>query len=125
MLNEVQLIGRVGKDPEARSLPDGTAVVTLSIATSEKWKDKQGEVKESTEWHNVVAYGKLAEIMQAYLKKGSLVFVRGSLRTRSYEKDGVKKYSTEIKAVTMKMLGGNPAQKTESAIPINGDDLPF
>lgn len=105
-LNQVNLIGRVGGDPEVRYLPSGDAVANISIATSEKWKDKQtGEQKEATEWHKIVFFGKLAEIVGEYVGKGSLIYVGGSLRTRKYEKDGVTHYSTQIKADEMRMLG--------------------
>ena len=106
-LNQVQLIGRLGQDPEVKYLPNGDAVCNLSLATSEKWKDKQtGEPKEKTEWHRVVMFGKLAEIAGEYLKKGTLVFIQGKLETRQWEKDGEKRYTTEIRANQMTMLGG-------------------
>lgn len=108
MLNKVQIIGHLGRDPETRYLPSGDAVTNFSVATTEKWRDKQtGEQKEATEWHNVSTFGKLAEICSQYLRKGSQVYVEGSLRTRKYaDKDGIERYSTGIKADTMKMLGG-------------------
>ena len=128
MLNEAQLIGRVGKDPETRYLPDSTTVANFTLATTEKWKDKQGNRQESTEWHRVSAFGSLADIISKYVKKGALVFVRGSIHTREYEKDGIKRYSTEVRAQTLKMLGdGNRAEKPEAtqlAAPA-GDDLPL
>jgi single-strand DNA-binding protein len=107
-LNQAQIIGHLGKDPEARYLPSGEAVCNFSLATSERWKDKQtGEAKESTEWHRITTFGKLAEICGQYLKKGSLAFVQGKLVTRKYtDKDGIDRYATEIRAETMKMLGG-------------------
>jgi single-strand DNA-binding protein len=106
-LNQVNLIGRVGGDPEVRHLPNGDAVANLSLATSESWKDKQtGEKKEATEWHRITFYGKLAEIVKQYVTKGSLLYIGGSLKTRQWEKDGQKHYTTEIKADEMKMLGG-------------------
>jgi len=110
MLNQVQIIGHLGRDPETRYLPSGDAVCNFSIATTEKWKDKAtGEAKEHTEWHRVGAFGKLAEICGQYLKKGSLAFVQGKIQTRKYtDKDGVEKFSTEIKADQMRMLGGKP-----------------
>lgn len=104
-LNKVQLIGHLGRDPEARTFPDGGMVVNMAIATTESWKDKNtGEKKELTEWNRVVANGKLAEICNQYLRKGSLVYVEGSLRTRKYQKDGVDHYATEIRADQMRML---------------------
>ena len=105
-INKVILVGNLGKDPEVRYMPSGGAVTTVTIATSESWKDKQtGEQKERTEWHNVVFYNRLAEIAGEYLKKGSQIYVEGSLRTEKYEKDGVTKYSTKIVANEMQMLG--------------------
>jgi single-strand DNA-binding protein len=107
-LNEVKLIGHLGADPEIRYLPSGDAVCSLRIATSDTWKDKTtGEKKEATEWHRVSAFGKLAEIMGEYLRKGAQVYICGSLRTRKYtDQAGVEKYSTEIRADEMLMLGG-------------------
>lgn len=106
-LNKVQIIGNLGRDPETRYMPSGDAMTTIAVATTETWKDKQtGEKKEATEWHRITFFGKLAEIAGQYLKKGSQVYVEGSLRTRKYtDKDGVEKYSTDIKADEMKMLG--------------------
>lgn len=108
MLNEAKIIGHLGRDPETKTLPSGDAVTNFSIATTEKWKDKTtGEQKEATEWHRISMFGKLAEIAAKYLHKGSLVYVSGKLVTRKYnDANGVEKYSTEIKADTMKMLGG-------------------
>ena len=110
MLNKVTLIGRLGKDPETKTLPSGDAVTNFSVATTEKWKDKQsGEAKETTEWHRISMFGKLAEIAGKYLKKGALVYLEGSIKTRKWtDKDGIEKYSTEIVAETMQMLGGKP-----------------
>lgn len=105
-LNQVQLIGRLGQDPEVKHLPNGDAVCNISLATSESWKDKQtGERKEKTEWHRVVLFGRVAEIAGEYLRKGSLAFFQGKLETRQWEKDGEKRYTTEIRASEMKMLG--------------------
>lgn len=110
MLNQVQIIGHLGKDPETRYLPSGDAVCNFSIATTEKWKDKvTGEAKEQTEWHRISTFGKLAEICGQYLHKGSLAFVQGKIQTRKYtDKDGVERFSTEIKADQMRILGGKP-----------------
>jgi single-strand DNA-binding protein len=107
-VNKVILIGNLGKDPETRYMPSGSAVANVTVATSESWKDKQsGEAKERTEWHNVVFFNKLAEIAGQYLKKGSQVYVEGSLRTRKWQdKDGHDRYTTEIVADNMQMLGG-------------------
>ena len=115
-VNKVIIVGNLGKDPETRTFPSGGRVCNVTIATSERWKDKNtGEMKELTEWHRVVFNDRLAEIAGEYLRKGSQVYVEGSIRTRKYtDKDGVEKYATEIRADEMKMLGkregmGGPA----------------
>jgi single-strand DNA-binding protein len=115
MFQQVTILGYLGRDPETRYMPDGGAVTTISVATTETWKDKQGERQEHTEWHRVAFFGRLAEIAGEYLKKGAPVLVSGRLRTRSYEQDGVKKYSTEIIGDTMRMVGGrgNGGERTE------------
>jgi single-strand DNA-binding protein len=106
-VNKVILVGNLGRDPETRYLPSGDAVTNVSVATSEKWKDKAGETQEHTEWHRVAFFGKLAEIAGEYLKKGSSVYVEGRIRTRKWQdKEGQDKYSTEIVADRMQMLGG-------------------
>jgi single-strand DNA-binding protein len=106
MINKVILVGRLGKDPEVRSTPSGTSVAKFSLATDERFTDKNGEKQERTEWHNVVAWGKLGEICGQYLKKGKLVYIEGSIRTDSWDdkESGQKKYRTEIVARDMKML---------------------
>ena len=105
-INKVILVGNLGADPETRYTPSGTAITTIRIATSESWKDKQtGEQQERTEWHRVKFFGRLAEIAGEYLKKGGQVYVEGRLRTEEYEKDGIKRYSTDIVADEMQMLG--------------------
>jgi single-strand DNA-binding protein len=107
-VNKVMLLGNLGRDPEVRTFPNGDSVCNFSIATSTSWKDKaSGEKKEKTEWHNIVMYRKLAEIAGEYLKKGSSVFVEGSLQTRKWQtKEGQDRYTTEVAADTMQMLGG-------------------
>ena len=106
-VNKVILIGNLGKDPEVKYFPNGDAFCNTTLATSESWTDKQsGEKKERTEWHNVVLTRKLAEIAGQYLKKGSKVYVEGSLRTRKWEKDGVERYTTEVVVQDMQMLDG-------------------
>jgi len=106
-VNKVILIGNIGKDPELKYFPNGDAFCNLTLATTENWTDKgSGERKERTEWHNVVFTRKLAEIVGQYVKKGSKVYVEGSLRTRKWEKDGVDRYTTEIVANDMQMLDG-------------------
>ena len=107
-INKVILVGNLGKDPEVRYMPSGGAVANLTIATAESWKDKTtGEQKEQTEWHRVVMFGRLGEIAGEYLKKGSQVYIEGKLQTRKWQdKDGQDKYTTEIVANEMQMLGG-------------------
>ena len=95
-INKVILIGNLGGDPETRYLPNGNAVTNLTLATSDSWKDKQGQKQERTEWHRVSLFGKIAEIAGQYLRKGSKVYIEGRLQTREWEKDGVKRYTTEI-----------------------------
>jgi single-strand DNA-binding protein len=104
-VNKVILVGNLGRDPEVRYMPNGEAVCNFSIATTENWKDKSGVKQEKTEWHNIVMYRKLAEIAGEYLKKGRPVYVEGRLQTRKWEKDGVTRYTTEIIADNMQMLG--------------------
>ena len=105
-INKVILVGNLGKDPEVRYTQDGRAVAQFSIATSEEWKDKNtGEKREKTEWHRVVAFGRLGEICGEYLSKGRQVYIEGRLQTSSYEKDGITRYSTDIIADKMQMLG--------------------
>ncbi len=115
-VNKVIIVGNLGRDPEVRTFPSGDRVANVTIATTDKWKDKQtGEMREATEWHRVVFNGRLAEIAEQYLRKGSQVYVEGSLRTRKWtDQSGVEKYSTEIRADQMQMLGsrqgmGQPA----------------
>lgn len=106
-VNRVTIVGNLGRDPELRTFPSGDQVANVTIATTDKWKDKQtGEMKEATEWHRVTFNGRLAEIAGQYLRKGSQVYVEGSLRTRKWtDQSGVEKYSTEIRADQMQMLG--------------------
>ena len=105
-VNKVILIGNLGRDPETRYMPDGGAITNISVATTDVWKDKNGEKQEKTEWHRVAFFGKLAEIAGEYLKKGSQVYVEGRLQTRKWQdKDGQDKYTTEIVANVMQMLG--------------------
>ena len=132
-LNKVMLIGNLGKDPEVRHSKDGSAIASFTIATSESWKDKTtGEKKERTEWHNLSAFGKVAEIVGQYLKKGTTVYVEGRITTEKWQdKDGKDRYTTKIIVNEMKMLGG----KKDDATASNGatapeasafdDDVPF
>jgi len=112
-VNKVILVGSVGKDPESKVMPNGNAVVNFSLATSESWKDKSGQQQESVEWSRCVCFGKLAEIIAQYVKKGSKLYLEGSLKTRSWEKDGVKQYATEIVISEMQMLDGKPAESSQ------------
>lgn len=143
-INKVIIVGNLGNDPETRYAQSGAAITTISVATSESWKDKEGNAQERTEWHRVKFFGKLAEIAGEYLKKGSQVYVEGSLRTEKYtDKAGVEKYATDIVANEMQMLGGKPggegsAQREKPARaaakpeaprqsndPFPDDDIPF
>jgi single-strand DNA-binding protein len=135
-INKVMLIGNLGRDPETRYAQNGSAVTRFSIATSESWKDRtSGEQQERTEWHNVVCFARLAEIAGEYLRKGSKVYIEGSLRTSSWEANGEKKYRTEINARDLQMLdsrgsmgdggfGGQSAPNEGFASPPSGFDSP-
>jgi len=115
-VNKVLLIGNLGQDPEVKFLPNGNAVCNFSIATTEKWKRKDGSDNEKTEWHRIVIFGKLAEIAGQYLKKGKQVYIEGKIQTRQWEdKDGNKRYTTEIIANQMTMLGGKGQTETAPA----------
>lgn len=109
-VNKVILVGNLGKDPEIRYAPSGDAIATLTLATTDNWKDKAtGEKKEATEWHRVVFFGRVAEVAGQYLKKGSQIYVEGSLRTRKWtDKEGQDRYTTEVRGDEMKMLGSRP-----------------
>ncbi len=118
-VNKVILVGNLGNDPETRYMPDGNAVTNITVATSRSWKDRDsGEQKERTEWHRVVFFRRLAEIAGEYLKKGSKVYIEGALRTRNWEKDGQKHYTTEIVANEMQMLDSRGGG---GAMPATGD----
>ena len=138
MLNKVSLIGRLGKDPEIRYTPNGDAVVNLSLATTENWKDKAtGERKQSTEWHRITYFGKLADIAGQYLNKGSMIYVEGQIKTRKYtDSAGVEKYATDIHGRELRMLGGSTGDAPEREEPkkttelkhnteLPDDDIPF
>ena len=111
-VNKVILVGNLGRDPETRTFPSGDQVCNVTLATTDKWKDKQtGEPKEATEWHRLVFNGRLAEIAAQYLRKGSQIYVEGQIRTRKYtDKDGVEKYATDIRVDQMQMLGSRQGQ---------------
>ncbi len=138
-VNKVILVGNLGKDPEVRHLEGGVTKVNFPLATSETYKDKAGNKIEHTEWHNIILWRGLAEIAEKYLRKGNQVFIEGKIKTRSWEdKEGIKRYSTEIIADNMTLLGGKPSAETHSQ-PSSGsaepappaptgnttDDLPF
>lgn len=139
MVNNVQIIGRTGKDTELKYTANGTAVASVSVATTEKWKSKDGNPQERTEWHSVTFWGKLAEIAGEYLTKGTLVYISGRLETDEWEKDGVKHRTTKIVANEMKLLSGKSDKKPEPKArpddvpagfekvppPEEPDDLPF
>lgn len=130
-LNKVQLIGRLGRDPEIKYTPSGAAVANFSIATNESWTGKDGKKQEKSEWHKIVAWNKLAELCGEYLSKGREVYIEGKLQTREYEgKDGSKRYVTEVVAQSVQFLGGGepkPEPKTDSAQVPDYDDseIPF
>lgn len=143
MLNQVQLIGRLGQEPTIRYMPNGEAVCNFSIATSENWKDANGQKQERTEWHNITLYRRLAEVAGQYLKKGALVFVQGKIQSRKYvDKNGIERTAYEIICDSMKMLGDTAggaqqqtpppppqrqAQAKQPVQPVNDveDDVPF
>ncbi len=136
-VNKVILIGNLGRDPELRYTPSGAAVANFTLATNETWSDKDGNTQEHTEWHRIVAWNRLAEICGEYLKKGSQVYVEGRLRTRSWDdKDGVKRFTTEVVARELRMLGRReggsvpepppPVDVVEDVEPAGDEeDLPF
>jgi single-strand DNA-binding protein len=152
-VNKVILIGNLGRDPEVRYMPSGDAVATLNLATTEKWKDKAGEAQEQTEWHRISFFGRQAEICGEYLRKGSSIYVEGRLQTRKWtDKEGIERYTTEIRGDRMQMLGGRsgatgfdnaptgarepepagapaasgkPAQKKSGGFDDLDDDIPF
>lgn len=126
-VNKVILLGNAGSDPECSRMPSGDALCTISIATSEQWNDKDtGEKKEKTEWHKVVFFKKLAEIAGQWVKRGDKIYIEGRMQTRSWEKDGVKRYSTEIVASEMQMLGNKAQQKDSKPVwDKDVNDLPF
>ncbi|ECF6016384.1 TPA: single-stranded DNA-binding protein SSB2 [Salmonella enterica subsp. enterica serovar Napoli] len=128
-VNKVILVGNLGQDPEVRYMPNGGAVANLTLATSESWRDKQdGEIREHTEWHRVVVFGKLAEIASEYLRKGAQVYIEGQLRTRKWtDQSGQDKYTTEVvvgQNGTMQMLGRRDSQPQQGSQPFSGQPQP-
>ena len=136
-VNKVILVGNLGRDPEIRYIPSGQAVANFTMATTERWNDPSGEKKERTEWHRIVVWGKQAEIVGEYLKKGRQVYVEGSLQTREWtDREGNKRYTTEVRAQRVQMLGARPDDRqpvaatpadavAEPEAPFEGDDIPF
>ncbi len=137
-VNKVILVGNLGRDPEVRYIKDGTAVANLRLATSETWNDQNGQKQERTEWHRVVAWGKLAEIAKEYMSKGRQIYVEGKLQTRSWDdRDGNKRYTTEVKADQIIMLGSRgdsagardtpapPPEPAAAPFEAKDDDVPF
>lgn len=138
-VNKVILVGNVGKDPEVKHLDSGVTVASFSLATSETYKNKDGQKVTNTEWHNIVIWRGLAEVAEKYVKKGNPLYIEGKIRTRSWDdKDGNKRYTTEIVADNMQMLGSKQSSEEEASsapentaatdienIPAEGDDLPF
>jgi len=138
MVNRATLIGNVGREPESKQLPSGNVVAEFSLATTRKWRDGNGDKREETTWHNVKAFGKLAEIILQYVHKGDKVYVSGRIENRSWEKDGVKHHRSEVVADEMQMLGGKreqgereqadaPADTSEPGKPFEATlaDIPF
>jgi single-strand DNA-binding protein len=132
-LNKVMIIGNLGSDPEVRYSQNGAAVGNMTVATNDKWTDKQGQQQEKTEWHRVVIFGKQAENCGKYLKKGRSVYVEGSLQTRSWDDNGQKRYTTEIVAKNVQFIGGSSGGHDSAPAPAGGDysqsfnddDIPF
>jgi len=125
MVNKAIVVGNLGKDPDKRFTQTGSAVTSFSVATTERWKDKaSGEQKEHTEWHRIVTFSKLAEICGEYLHKGSKVYIEGKLQTRSWEKDEIMRYTTEIVAKEMKMLDSRSSDTDMGGV-LDVDELPF
>lgn len=124
-LNKVQLIGRLGADPEIRFTPSGKKVASFRMAINRQWRDADGELKEDTEWVSIETWEKLAEICETYLKKGSLIYVEGRLQTDQYEVEGEKRYKTKVVAREMQMLGGKPGETESAAGDIDEEEVPF
>lgn len=140
-VNNVTLLGRLGKDPETKTLSNGNNITTFSIATSEKWKDKNsGEMQESTQWHNIVSYGKQGEVLAKYLKKGNQIYIEGKLKYSTSEKDGKKTYFTNIVVKSFSFIGDSKEPnksvetieatekqpyRTEVFVDTDGEEIPF
>jgi single-strand DNA-binding protein len=135
-VNKVIVLGNLGKDPEVKTLDSGLKVASFSVATSEKWTDKSGDKKEETEWHNIVFFGKVVDVIEKYVKKGQQIYVEGKLKTTSYEdKEGIKRYQTRIIGNSLNLIGGNSQGGGSSQVPVenfvsdnpndSSDDLPF
>lgn len=125
-LNKAMLIGNVGKKPEVKTFENGNKVVTFTLATTDRYKDRDGNVCEKTEWHNITVFGKVCEFVEKFVDKGSQVFVEGKIRTRSWEmQNGEKRYSTEIMATALELLGKREGKRDDAENESVNDDLPF
>ena len=124
-LNRVQLIGRLGKDPETRYTPTGKKVTTFSVAVGKKWRSAEGEQKEATDWFNIEAWGRLGEISQSYLGKGRLVFIEGRLQTDQYEQDGEKRYFTKVVVQNLQILDRKQEEEELISDPVDEGEFPF
>lgn len=136
MINKAILVGNVGRDPEIKSLPSGSRLATFSLATNERRKDENGNWSDHTEWHNIIVWGRTVDVVEKYVTKGRQLYIEGPIRTRSWETDGVKKYMTEITALTLKLLGsrdgggGGGGRRDDGPMPSadfpdDSDDVPF
>ncbi len=135
-VNKAIILGNLGNDPEVKTLEGGVRVASFSVATSEKWTDKNGDKKEETQWHNIVFFGKVVDVIEKYVKKGSQIYIEGKLKTTSYDdKDGIKRYQTRIIGQSLNLIGGNSQNTGSSQVPVenfvsdnpndSSDDLPF
>jgi len=124
-LNRVQLIGRLGKDPETRFTPTGKKVCHFSMAVDRRWRTAEGETKKATDWFNVEAWGRLGEVCQEYLGKGSLIYIEGRLQINQYEKEGEKRYATKVVALAMQMLDRKPEEEEPISPPPEEEEFPF
>lgn len=135
-VNKAIILGNLGNDPEVKTLEGGVRVASFSVATSEKWTDKNGDKKEETQWHNIVFFGKVVDVIEKYVKKGSQIYIEGKLKTTSYDdKDGIKRYQTRIIGQSLNLIGGNSQNTGSSQVPVENfvsdnpndesDSLPF
>jgi len=123
-VNKVILLGNLGRDPETKTMPDGTKLVKFPLATSETYKDKSGNRVDQTEWHNIIIWRELAEIAEKYLRKGSTVYIEGKIKTRSWDQNGEKRYATDIVADSMRMVGGKKEGENNTQAPTSANPAP-